>query len=84
VLFVILFVLIRNDSVRQRHGLVTGVFLAGYALARIFAEFFREPDSFLGFIAAGTTMGQWLSLPMLLAGAYFIWRAARSEPQTAK
>jgi phosphatidylglycerol:prolipoprotein diacylglycerol transferase len=84
VLFVILFVLIRNDSVRQRHGLVTGAFLAGYALARIFAEFFREPDSFLGFIAAGTTMGQWLSLPMLLAGAYFIWRACRSEAQAAK
>ncbi|MGH6927535.1 MAG: prolipoprotein diacylglyceryl transferase [Dongiaceae bacterium] len=83
-LFIILFVLFRNDAVRRRHGLVTGVFLAGYALARIFVEFFREPDSFLGFIAAGTTMGQWLSLPMLIAGIYFIWRARRAEPQIAK
>jgi phosphatidylglycerol---prolipoprotein diacylglyceryl transferase len=84
VLFIVLFVLFRNDSVRRRHGLVTGVFLAGYALARIFVEFFREPDSFLGFLAAGTTMGQWLSLPMLIAGAYFIWRARRAEPRIAK
>jgi phosphatidylglycerol:prolipoprotein diacylglycerol transferase len=84
VLFVVLFVLMQNESVRRRHGLVTGVFLAGYALARIFAEFFREPDAFLGFFAAGTTMGQWLSLPMLIAGGYFIRRALRVEPQAAK
>jgi len=58
--------------------------LAGYALARIFVEFFREPDAFMGFIAAGTTMGQWLSLPMLIAGGFFIWRALRVAPQAAK
>jgi phosphatidylglycerol:prolipoprotein diacylglycerol transferase len=84
VLFIILFVLMQNESVRRRHGLVTGVFLAGYAVSRIFVEFFREPDEFLGFFAAGTTMGQWLSLPMLIAGGYFIRRALRSEPQAAK
>ncbi|MGH6961702.1 MAG: prolipoprotein diacylglyceryl transferase, partial [Dongiaceae bacterium] len=84
VLFIILFVLMQNEPVRRRHGLVTGVFLAGYALSRIVVEFFREPDSFLGFLAAGTTMGQWLSLPMLIAGGYFIWRALRTEPQAAK
>jgi phosphatidylglycerol:prolipoprotein diacylglycerol transferase len=84
VLFIILFGLMQNEAARRRHGLVTGAFLAGYALSRIFAEFFREPDAFLGFIAAGTTMGQWLSLPMLLAGAYFICRAFRIEPQAAK
>jgi len=84
VLFVILFVLMQKESVRRRYGLVTGAFLACYALARIFAEFFREPDAFLGFITVGTTMGQWLSLPMLLAGAYFIRRALRRAPQPAK
>jgi phosphatidylglycerol:prolipoprotein diacylglycerol transferase len=84
VLFLILFVLMQKEPVRRRRGLVTGTFLAGYALARIFVEFFREPDAFLGFFAAGTTMGQWLSLPMLLAGAYFIWRALRVAPQPAK
>ncbi len=60
------------------------MFLAGYALARIFVEFFREPDSFMGFLRMGTTMGQWLSLPMLIAGAYFVWRALRMAPQAAK
>ncbi len=84
VLFIVLFVLMQNESVRRRHGLVTGTFLAGYALSRIFVEFFREPDAFLGFIAAGTTMGQWLSLPMLVAGGYFIWRALRIKPQAAQ
>ncbi len=84
VLFIVLFVLIQNEFVRRRRGLVTGVFLAGYALARIFVEFFREPDSFMGYFKMGATMGQWLSLPMLIAGGYFIWRALRSEPQAAK
>jgi phosphatidylglycerol:prolipoprotein diacylglycerol transferase len=84
VLFTILFILMQNESIRRRHGLVTGVFLAGYAVSRIFVELFREPDAFLGFIAVGTTMGQWLSLPMLIAGGYFIWRALRAEPQAAK
>jgi phosphatidylglycerol:prolipoprotein diacylglycerol transferase len=84
VLFTILCLLMQSESIRRRHGFVTGAFLAGYALARISSEFFREPDSFLGFLAAGTTMGQWLSLPMLIAGGYFIWRALRVAPQAAK
>ena len=84
ILFLVLFILMQSESVRRRHGLVTGVFLAGYALARIFAEFFRQPDAFLGFLRFGTTMGQWLSLPMLLAGGYFIWRALLAEPHAAK
>ncbi len=84
VLFIILFVLMQNESVRRRQGLVTGTFLAGYALSRIFVEFFREPDSFMGTFRMGTTMGQWLSLPMLIAGGYFIWRALRNEAQAVK
>ena len=57
--------------------MLTGVFLVGYAIARIIGEHFREPDAFLGFLAAGTTMGQILSLPMLLAG---IWLIVRARP----
>ena len=53
----------------------TGLFLAGYAVARIIGEFFREPDAFLGFLAFGTTMGQLLSLPMLVAGIILMLRA---------
>ena len=56
-------------ELRARFGLLTGVFLIGYALARIIGELFREPDEFLGFLAVGATMGQLLCIPMLLAGA---------------
>lgn len=60
-----------------RPGLVTGLFLIGYGTGRIVAEFFREPDLQIGFLALGTTMGQWLSLPMLLVGGYLVMRACR-------
>ena len=72
VLFVLLFALSRREAVRARFGLLTGVFLAGYAVARIIGEFFRQPDAFLGFLYAGATMGQLLSVPMLLAGIALI------------
>jgi phosphatidylglycerol:prolipoprotein diacylglycerol transferase len=74
-LFIVMFVLSRRDALRERFGLLTGVFLSGYALARITAEYFREPDAFLGFLAFGATMGQILSVPMLLAGLWLIMRA---------
>ncbi|NQV46218.1 MAG: prolipoprotein diacylglyceryl transferase [Rhodospirillaceae bacterium] len=76
-LFVVLWALSRNETVRNRPGIITGVFLAGYALARASIEMFRQPDAHLGFLAAGLTMGQWLSLPMLLGGVYLIIRARR-------
>ncbi len=55
--------------------MLTGVFLCGYAVARIIGELFRQPDAFLGFLFAGATMGQLLSVPMLLAGLVLIVRA---------
>ena len=58
-----------------RPGLAAGAFLAGYAVLRGAAEFFREPDAHIGFLAGGATMGQLLSAPMLAAG---IWLAARA------
>ena len=76
-LFTVLFFLSRREWVRARAGLLTGVFLTGYGLARITGEFFREPDAFLGFLFAGATMGQLLSIPMVLAG---IWLIRRSSP----
>lgn len=75
VLLVLLFVLWRRDSLRRRHGFLAGVFLAGYAIARGIGELFRAPDAHIGFLVAGTTMGQWLSLPMLLLGIYLMLRA---------
>lgn len=74
-LFAVLHLLWRQEALRRRPGLLGGVFLAGYALARALAELFREPDAYIGFLWGGTTMGQLLSLPMLAAGAVLIWRA---------
>jgi phosphatidylglycerol---prolipoprotein diacylglyceryl transferase len=73
-LFVVLFLLARFTDIRVRLGRLSGVFLVGYAASRIFVEFFREPDIQIGFLAAGTTMGQWLSLPMLAFGLYLLVR----------
>ena len=53
---------------RDRPGIVTGVFLCGYAAARMFVELFRQPDAYLGFLWGGLTMGQILSLPMIAVG----------------
>lgn len=74
-LLVLLHILWRIDAVRLRPGLLGGVFLVGYALARTFVEQFRQPDAHLGTLAAGATMGQWLSAPMLIVGAALIVRA---------
>jgi len=55
-------------------GQVSGVFLMGYGFFRFMVEYTREPDSFLGILAGGLSMGQWLSLPMVLVGlALFVW-----------
>jgi len=70
----VLFLLSRRESIRARFGLLTGCFLIGYAVARITGEFFREPDAFLGFLWFGATMGQLLSIPMLLAGLWLVLR----------
>ena len=74
VLFAVMFVLSRREGLRQRFGALTGIFLVGYAVARIIGESFREPDAFLGFLAFGTTMGQILSVPMALVGLWLIMR----------
>jgi len=55
-------------------GAVSGLFLLGYGILRFSVEYSREPDSFLGLLALGFSMGQWLSLPMALSGvALMIW-----------
>jgi phosphatidylglycerol:prolipoprotein diacylglycerol transferase len=55
-------------------GRVSAVFLIGYAICRIIAEFFRQPDPQLGYLAFGwLTMGQILSIPMLLLGFWLWW-----------
>ena len=55
-------------------GQVSGMFLVGYGLFRFIAEYFREPDAFLGLLALNMSMGQWLCVPMVLAGLVLWWR----------
>ena len=57
-------------------GTVSALFLIGYGAFRFLIEFTREPDSFLGVLALGMSMGQWLSLPMILIGLW-LWRRSR-------
>jgi phosphatidylglycerol:prolipoprotein diacylglycerol transferase len=74
----LLFVLLWLYSRKPRQlGEVSGAFLVGYGLLRFIAEYFREPDSFLGLLALNMSMGQWLCVPMVLAGA-LLWRYGRS------
>ncbi len=75
ILFIVLYWLSRRYALRARFGWLTGAFLVGYGIARIIGEFFRQPDPFLGYLLGGVTMGQILSVPMLVAGGYLIWRA---------
>ncbi len=76
-LLIVLNFLWRYDWVRKRHGLISGAFLTGYGVFRIFIENFREPDAQLGFIFSQITMGQILSLPILAAGIFIIFRACK-------
>jgi phosphatidylglycerol---prolipoprotein diacylglyceryl transferase len=80
-LFLLLFAAERSGA-RRHPGTISGLFLAGYAVARMSGELFRQPDVQLGFLIFGTTMGQLLSLPLLLAGiALILW--ARRRPAAA-
>ncbi len=72
VLFLLLWV---YSSHKRPLGRVSALFLLGYGSARFLVEFTREPDDFLGLLALNLSMGQWLSLPMIVAGV-LLWRHA--------
>lgn len=65
-------------------GQISAVFLMGYGVARFLVEFTRAPDYFLGFIFDGLTMGQLLSVPMIIAGAIIFWVSARRSSRLPK
>jgi phosphatidylglycerol:prolipoprotein diacylglycerol transferase len=80
VLLTVLAVMIYRRHALKTPGLVCGVFVAGYGLARIFVEFFREPDAQIGYLLDGwLTMGMLLSLPMVFIGLWAIARARRAS-----
>lgn len=74
-LLVLMFTLFSRPALRARRGLLTGALIAGYGVARLIGEFFREPDAHLGYLLGGITMGQLLSLPMVVIGAWLILRS---------
>lgn len=77
VLFIVLWIYARKPHPR---GMVSALFLAGYGLARFIVEFFREPDDFLGLQALGLSRGQWLCVPMILAGILlFCWSQRQTK-----
>jgi phosphatidylglycerol:prolipoprotein diacylglycerol transferase len=78
-LFILLFAAERSGA-RRHPGTLSGLFLAGYAIARMSGELFRQPDVQLGFLVFGTTMGQLLSIPVLIAGIVMILWARRQPP----
>jgi phosphatidylglycerol:prolipoprotein diacylglycerol transferase len=79
VLFIVLAVAIRFGALK-RPGLVAGLFGLGYGVARIFVEFYREPDAQLGYLLGPITMGMVLSAPLLIAGLALILHARRGSP----
>ena len=74
-LFVVLWIYAKKP---RGLGQVSGAFLVGYGVLRFIAEFFREPDDFLGLLALNLSMGQWLCIPMIAAGiAIWFWGRGR-------
>jgi len=82
---VLLFVILWLFSSKPRPtGAVSGLFLLGYGVFRFAVEFTREPDSFLGLLAMGWSMGQWLSLPMIVGGILMLIWAYRRGTTVAR
>jgi phosphatidylglycerol---prolipoprotein diacylglyceryl transferase len=81
VLLLVMLFLARSEARRARFGLLTGCFLIGYGIARIIGECFRQPDAFLGFLWSGVTMGQVLSLPMIIVGLGLVFYARLRSPR---
>lgn len=81
-LLIILMLLFWKTKARYRPGLMVGVFTIGMGLARFVNEFFREPDSQLSEFAAqtGLSMGQWLTLPLILVGLIVTLYAVTRKP----
>jgi phosphatidylglycerol:prolipoprotein diacylglycerol transferase len=74
-LFVLLWLYARGP---RKTGQVSAAFLVGYGVFRFIAEFFREPDAHLGLLGLGLSMGQWLCVPMILAGLVMgVWASRR-------
>ena len=75
-LFIVLWLYSRSA---RPHGAVSGVFLIGYGSLRFVSEFFRTPDDGIFGLSEVISMGQWLSLPMILTGIVMLFWSYRRE-----
>jgi phosphatidylglycerol:prolipoprotein diacylglycerol transferase len=82
VLMIVLLTVFWKTRARWRPGLLVGIFTLGYGLSRFVVEYFREPDEQLAQFAmrTGMSMGQWLTVPMILIGLFFLVRALLRPP----
>jgi len=80
VLFLVLLWFAHRPGAFERRGFLAGIFFIGYGVARPVAEIFRQPDAHIGFLTIGTTMGQWLSLPLLVVGIWLVATLRKNVP----
>lgn len=76
---IVLFLILWTYSAKPRAtGAISALFLIGYGSFRFLVEFTREPDDYLGLLSMGLSMGQWLSLPMVLLGFWMFWASSKN------
>jgi phosphatidylglycerol:prolipoprotein diacylglycerol transferase len=83
VMFAIIRLATHKFGALKSPGIVTGIWLIWYAIARTICEFFRDPEPVHALNIGPFTAGQMYSIPMVLLGLWFIWRARRGAAQTA-
>ena len=76
-LLCVLSFLVYRKSILSRPGTLIGLFFAGYGISRFLVEFVREPDAHIGTLYLGLSMGQYLSMPMIICGICFVFFAQR-------
>lgn len=81
---IILSIMVWRFKALERPGLIAGLFLLFYAFGRTVSEQFREPDAFVQGLPDWITMGQILSLPMWVGGAWLVWNALKATGATSK
>ena len=72
ILFTLLFCLAKYTKVKKYKGFLSGVFLIGYGISRFIVEFFREPDIQIGYLLKYFTLGQFLTIPLIISGLFLI------------
>ncbi|MBT8449841.1 MAG: prolipoprotein diacylglyceryl transferase [Gammaproteobacteria bacterium] len=79
----LLFILLMWFSAKPRPRMaVSGLFALAYGCFRFFVEFYRQPDAQLGLLQLNLSMGQWLSMPMIVLGVYLLYLAYKNAPAT--